>query len=268
MFDHEIWRVPAFLPYVQPELTETIIEEAEEKLRVKLPNAYLDLMRIQNGGMVRCCLPESCHERIGGIGPRWPSILTSEVSEEWGEVSYDINGLISFDGDGHWHLCLDYREGRTDPCVTYVDIECDSQHKVADSFEAFLKLLQPVPPDYQFVLLGLQDIKPLKKAIEVAVGAKFDPRRGGNHGYKRHIVAKTEGETNNSIWMSANTCRSGFVPREDYYYKEVKDMFPEDAVRFPDFPAGAFFASTTSDWRQKLLDCFEQLEIRFETLEG
>jgi hypothetical protein len=268
MSNDQIWKVPAFLPYVQPELTETMIEEAEKKLSVKLPDAYLDLMRIQNGGMVRCRLPESCHERIGGIGPRWPSILTSEVSEEWGEVSYDVNGLVSFDGDGHWHLCLDYREGPTAPCVTYVDIECNSQHKVADSFEEFLKLLRPVPPDYQFVLLGLQDIEPLKQAIEVSVGEKFDPRKGGEHGYTRHIVSVKKEQSNNCIWMSANTCRRGFVPRDNHYYKEVKDMFPEDAVRFPDFPADAFFASTTSDWRQKLLDCFEQLEIRFETLEG
>ena len=266
MKKNEIWKVPAFLPYVQPELTQKAIKEAEKELSVKLPESYLDLLRIQNGGIVHRRLPDSCHERIGGIGPRFSSITTSHVSEDWGEVSYDINGLVPFDGDGHWHLCLDYREGRTEPVVTLVDIECDSQDTVADSFEEFLTLLQPVLPDYQYVLLSVKDIKPLKRAIEVAVDTKFDPKLGGQHGYKRHIVSQ-EDNAQNCIWMSANVCRRGFVPRDDHYYKEVKGMFPEEAVRFPEFLADAFFASGSAKWHQVLIDCMEQLEIEFRFVE-
>ena len=51
------------------------------------------------------------------------------MSEEWGEVSYEIEGLVPFDGDGHWHLCLDYRKCKEDPPIVYVDIETDGQEK-------------------------------------------------------------------------------------------------------------------------------------------
>ena len=41
----DLWRVPVYLPYLQPALTERAIASAEKKLAVKLPGAYLELLR-------------------------------------------------------------------------------------------------------------------------------------------------------------------------------------------------------------------------------
>ena len=77
-----LWQVPAFLPYVQPKLTNQIVRKAEKQLKVKLPDAYLDILRFQNGGTIRYELPDSVLDKIYGIGPRSPSITTEYVSEE------------------------------------------------------------------------------------------------------------------------------------------------------------------------------------------
>ena len=39
---------------------------------------------------------------------------------------------------GHWNICLDYRGGRSAPCVTYVDMEFESQEHVANTFAEYL----------------------------------------------------------------------------------------------------------------------------------
>ena len=54
----KIWRVPAYLPYLQPALTEEAILAAENSIGFKLPTAYLELLREQNGGYIRYSLPE------------------------------------------------------------------------------------------------------------------------------------------------------------------------------------------------------------------
>ena len=254
-----LWQVPAFLPYVQPKLTNQIVRKAEKQLKVKLPDAYLDILRFQNGGTIRYELPDSVLDKIYGIGPRSPSITTEYVSEEWGKVSFEIDGLVPIDGDGHCHICLDYREGRTNPCVTYVDMECDSQSPIAKTFAEFLSKLRLIKPDYQFVILGLKNITRLKKAIEAEVGHKFGRASSREHGYKTYIVS--DSSQNQSIWMSPNLCRRGFVPRTSHYYQEVKHLFPEDATRLPGCPEEAIFASTESEWRPALERCVEKLSL-------
>lgn len=54
-----VWRVPVYLPYLQPDLTDERVAEAERSLGVKLPEANLALLRVQNGGYLR----RSVHER-------------------------------------------------------------------------------------------------------------------------------------------------------------------------------------------------------------
>ena len=48
-----IWRIPVYLPYVQPELTGEALAEAEQNLGIKLPKEYVELLRVQNGGYIR-----------------------------------------------------------------------------------------------------------------------------------------------------------------------------------------------------------------------
>ncbi|UIR57341.1 SMI1/KNR4 family protein [Sphingobacterium sp. SRCM116780] len=69
-----IWRVPSYLPYVQPQLTDEILANAEKQIGYKLPKELVDILKIQNGGYVRYKLSETPHEQIMGIGPYFPSL--------------------------------------------------------------------------------------------------------------------------------------------------------------------------------------------------
>ncbi|MFO0936321.1 MAG: SMI1/KNR4 family protein [Gemmataceae bacterium] len=137
-----IWRVPAYLPYLQPPPSVDVIALAEKEIGYRLPEEYLDLIRKQNGGYIRYKLPESPHDTIAGIGPYFPSLTRFDWKEIQGHVSYCLEGLVPFDGDGHWYLCLDYRNNAEMPRITFVDIECDKESNVADSFVDYLDRLQ------------------------------------------------------------------------------------------------------------------------------
>ena len=63
-----IWQIPAYLPYLQPTLTNAAVAAAESQIGYKLPPEYLDLLRTQNGGYIRFSLPDKVHDTIAGIG--------------------------------------------------------------------------------------------------------------------------------------------------------------------------------------------------------
>jgi len=119
-----IWKVPAYLPYLQPPLTDEAVEAAEQRIGYKLPSEYLDLLRKQNGGYIRFSLPEMVHDSIAGIGPYFPSLTKLDWGEWQEQVIFPLQGLVPFDGDGHWYLCLDFRDSSRTPSITHADIEC------------------------------------------------------------------------------------------------------------------------------------------------
>ena len=124
-----IWRVPAYLPYLQPPLTNDAVANAEEIIGYSLPEELLALLWKQNGGYIRLSLPEMVHDSIAGIGPHFPSLINFDWDEVQEYVSFQLQGLVPFDGDGHWHLCMDYRADSERPSVAYVDVECDSERQ-------------------------------------------------------------------------------------------------------------------------------------------
>jgi len=123
-----IWRRPAYLPYVQPPLTDKMVTDAEKQLDRKLPLKLIELLKIQNGGYLRKLLKDdSCPSTmIMGIGPHRPS-LTS--------LDWDQKDLLPFDGDSHWNLCLDYRANKEEPCITLLG-EGGEEKKIANTFKA------------------------------------------------------------------------------------------------------------------------------------
>ncbi|KPG26232.1 SMI1/KNR4 family protein [Mycobacteroides immunogenum] len=157
----QIWRVPPYEAYVQSPLTKELLEVAEHELGVRLPTAYLALLRVQNGGYLGVCFPENqnfstTHGIIRGIGTKYPYL----AKEAWWHDDEDFEPrpsgaawLIPFDGDGHWDLCLDYRQSstdatglRADPAVVVIDTEerePNIESFVADSFENYLAQLVP-----------------------------------------------------------------------------------------------------------------------------
>jgi hypothetical protein len=163
----DIWRKPAYQEYVQSELTDEIVREAEATLGVKLPAEYIALLKIQNGGYIRYTLPDDLavnadHHLISGIGSNFPSLVQGA---DWGyddDICAWLEGLIPFDGDGHWHLCFDYRRNKSEPEITFIEIddlidqldaasvpdpENDGFSKViARNFAEYLALLVPDNP--------------------------------------------------------------------------------------------------------------------------
>lgn len=142
-----------------PPVTDKLIARVEALLNVKLPAAYVTLMREQNGGYlhpneVAFVEPPPASmdyytgdgtvtlggifglnhdpDATGGIAKTLP------MSEEW-EIP---QGLILLDGDGHTWVALDYRKEKVDPPVVYYVSESGEHATIARNFAAFLKALQ------------------------------------------------------------------------------------------------------------------------------
>jgi hypothetical protein len=243
------------LPYLQPALTDDAIASAEEEIGYRLPKEYLDLLRKQNGGYIRYALPECVHNTIAGIGPHFPR-LTRGDWEVWQEnVSYPLQGLVPFDGDGHWHLCLDYRQDSRAPSITHADIECDEESHVAESFAAYLGLLR-VRVDEEFVLDAVPDIETVKASLSALLGVAFEPPDTWAQGYpvQRARIGTDQYKNPLWVWISPNTVPRGFVRKDDRRYSELKDLMPGFAERFPELPVGSYILSASDGVRAKVLD--------------
>lgn len=124
--------------YTGPPLTDRMVVEAEAILGVRLPQAYIALLRERNGGTPRrrCFRTPSPtswapdHIAIAGlrgIGGDWGiesagSLGSAAMISEWG---YPDIGIIICDmpSAGHDAVMLDYSAcgGQGDPAVVYVD---------------------------------------------------------------------------------------------------------------------------------------------------
>jgi len=254
-----LWAVPIYLPYLQPALTDRGVEQAEAKLGVRLPRAYLAALRVQNGGYLRLEVHPSGHvDYVAGIGPRFPSLLqhswagTMEYmrSQEI-ETPVGIDRLIPFCGDGHWFYCLDYRQtGREgEPYITYVDVECfDVDRVVAPDFATFLSELKPEPEDLRYGLVTHDGPTDVAAAISNVTGFTFEDLGDQHNGY-RQFRATLPGE-HQSAWLTANRTRRGFVREDDPEYKALREQFTELVDRYPEHSdCGYFLSSSDSDSR-------------------
>ncbi len=250
----DLWRVPVYVPYLQPKLTQRAIVSAEAKLGVKLPRAYLELLRIQNGGYLRLTsispnlAPVEC---IAGIGPRFPSIL----AKDWGDVKAymreegirrpsRIDALVPFCGDGHFHYCFDYRRSgpRSEPRVTYIDIESfDTDKIVAPSFDAFLRKLRPSGITVAIGIETTAKISTVAAAISKASRYPFEAQGDQDHGY--HLFrAKLPGDSN-WAFMTPNVVRRGFVRRSDAKDAKLRDQLADHVERFPEHADCNYFVT-------------------------
>ena len=248
-----IWRVPAYLPYLQPPLTDNAVASAEKQIGYRLPAEFMNLLKKQNGGYIRFSLPEMVHDSIAGIGPHFPSLTGFNWDESQEYVSYSLNGLVPFDGDGHWHLCLDYRQSSGAPSVTHADIECDRESRIADSFADYLAMLKIDVGD-QYVVEGVFDIEKVKADLSSSLKTVFDPPDTWAHGYPTHRARLETKDNPEWIWISPNTVPRGFVRSDDPRYAELKDLMPGSASRFPEAPAGSYMLDATDGARSKVIE--------------
>jgi hypothetical protein len=158
--------------FTGPPLTDEMIRAAEALLGYQLPQSYVRLLRIKNGGHPkRKCFPtgrtawaEDHVEltAIRGIGGAWgidsPIRGSRFMIEEWG---YPDVGIVigQTPSAGHDGMMLDYREcgPRGEPRVIHVDTEADEP--------AILVLA----PNFEAFVLGLVDCGPFHERIERAL---------------------------------------------------------------------------------------------------
>ncbi|MGE7780449.1 SMI1/KNR4 family protein [Peribacillus sp. NPDC097264] len=139
-----IWLEDVEIEKLAP-LTDEMVKIAEKQLKVKLPQAYITLLKEQNGGYIECNayptdVPTSWADDhvnvdyINGIAEE-DGILDSEyLIEEW-----DLpKNLVLISGDGHTWTALDYRKTKENPPVIFVDVEDEKIIKLAPDFETFL----------------------------------------------------------------------------------------------------------------------------------
>ncbi|AIQ21203.1 glucan biosynthesis protein [Paenibacillus sp. FSL H7-0357] len=147
----------ALKEYVSEPPTEEMIASVEQELGYKLPASYIELMKLQNGGIPQnTCFPTGeatswaedhiAISSIMGIGREKSYSLCGDLGsrfmiEEWG---YPDIGVVICDcpSAGHDVVMLDYRlcgrEG--EPAVIHVDQEGDYEITfLAGSFEAFIR---------------------------------------------------------------------------------------------------------------------------------
>lgn len=128
-------------------LSDEMIEEAEEKIGVKLPSSYIGILKQQNGGYINfnahpSNIPTSWaddHVNIDhiygiGTGEEIGILDSAYLIQEW-----DLpENVVLISGDGHSWIALDYREGKTEPTVIFIDVDDEQTVELASSFEVFL----------------------------------------------------------------------------------------------------------------------------------
>ena len=133
--------------YNNPDLTDEIIIQAERQLGVKLPEIFIKLLKVQNGGYTKgfafpmrtkttwadnhIPLSELFGIVLDEKSDSGHNIMQSSyMTEEWGLPAKQV--LLT--GDGHWWITLDYRLSDT-PTIRWIDCECYEDIHVANSFE-------------------------------------------------------------------------------------------------------------------------------------
>lgn len=267
-----IWQVPAYLPYVHDAISDQIVKDAETKLCVSLPRSFVEVISEQNGGYVRRVLPDYPHRMIWGIGPRFPSITDTHRDElkRWarrGRRFWEKTPpLVPFDGDGHWYLCLDYRAGLEEPRVTFIDLEIEEEHVVAETFERFLSLLRPDVSPNDLGLIGDWTLVSAAQTLGNALGVPFDDQ--GNWAYGYPVWRCSLGDESNPqwCWLSPNEVVRGYVREDDARFEELNGRMPGSAKRLPEFPDVVVEISCTDEVRELVRDACKQSSMQVVSL--
>ena len=179
-------------------LSPADVERAHAVLGVRLPDEYVELLQIQNGGYVSrdfdafpTDVPTSWAEdhvwfrTLAGIGPTdaWPSVTTNAgLLDQWKMPA----GLVLLSGEGHFWIALDYRglAPEDEPSVVWFDNEVDEDLALAPSFRAFVEGLVPMES------FAYPDVDPAGFAYLQPVGA-YEPIAHGD------LILRTDPERRN-----------------------------------------------------------------------
>lgn len=146
--------------YVLPRPTDISVARVEGALGYKLPEAYVELMRHQNGGLPKktafpATEPTSWAEDhvaihgILGIGDSKAHSLCGDFGSQFMIERWGYPNIGVYFGDcpsaGHDMICLDYRHCDRDGRPQVVHVDQEFGYKItflADTFEGFIKGLR------------------------------------------------------------------------------------------------------------------------------
>ncbi|WP_282154571.1 SMI1/KNR4 family protein [Cytobacillus gottheilii] len=142
----KIWKNSYDVHVVLEPLTKDDIELAENIFNVHLPENYINLLYIQNGGYlvsnyVRVNFDTDWGENIAyidslnGIKKDRGIMETNSLLAEWG---VENKNYIIISGDGHYFIVLDYSKGNKDPFVSHIDTETNVINIMFTSFDEFI----------------------------------------------------------------------------------------------------------------------------------
>lgn len=266
-----IWSVPAYLPYLQPPLTAAMVAEAEDRIGRKLPAEYLALLETQNGGYIRFGLDEKAHDFIRGIGPNRPNIADFAWDPEGRDnVSFPLDGLVPFDGDGHWYICFDYRSDADAAGITYVDVECDGQERVAGSFAGYLDALEPefLQRFDWFVAPSVADFQAMKARLENALGKAFELESGDLESGVFTLIARfgRSKKDPRAFTMQPNRARRASIRTNHPRYEELKDLLPGYAPMYPGLPPDSYLFFALRESQGALRAACETAKVEIHSL--
>lgn len=143
----EIWDVES-RQYRLGGLLEEDIQFAEVYFGVKLPDDYIKLLKIQNGGtLIYNALPIALNrwdgddyieiDNLRGINKDNGIMETDYFKQEWG---ISKSNIILISGDGHTWIALDYNLG-ADPKVIYIETDTERITQIYDTFQEFINHL-------------------------------------------------------------------------------------------------------------------------------
>jgi hypothetical protein len=258
------WRVPALLDWVQPTLTDAALSAVEAQLGVKLPGAYLALLRQQNGGYLRATWPASDARMLRGIGPKAPSITLGRahwrpnniVQKVWAPPKSGL--LVPFDGDVHWDMCFDYRKlgPSAEPSITFVDSECEEVEPIAESFLAFLAGLAD-GLEKSTRVYGDVEAEGLARALAKQLGAAAPHPDEQAHGFATWRIALSG--DHQWCWLSPNRVPAGFRREEQAERVVVSD---QTALQLPEDPDCAVLVSCTDEAKGAVSNGLTALRLR------
>lgn len=146
--DKNLWTYEAFDEYELEDLTKEVIKDTEKILGHTLPDAYLDLVKEQNGGRLHLNVFRNEHVEDGFVAMEWLYGICTKASEGILQTGYLIkewdlpNHIVILYNNGHQFIFLDYRESKDTPTVSFVDTELDLDLVLAKSFHAFISDLE------------------------------------------------------------------------------------------------------------------------------
>lgn len=148
-----------------------ILRTVEEKMQLKLPQDYVDLMKTRNGGSLARTIFKLNEEEVSveyllGIGKSENEgvLTTLYMSEEW-----DLpKNIVLLSGDGHSWVFLDYRVDKDNPSVSYIDTEIDVDVVIASDFTDFINGLSSGPSidEIEYVSENVYSMKEFEKIVK------------------------------------------------------------------------------------------------------